>query len=58
MQHESWFHELNPNRRIPVLVDQAPADGSHPLVVWESGNILVYLAEKTGHFLPSQGRAP
>ncbi len=57
VQHESWFHELNPNGRIPVLVDQSPADGSHPLVVWESGNILVYLAEKTGRFLPSQGRA-
>ena len=55
-QHEPEFRRLSPNGRIPVLVDHAPADGNEPQVVWESGAILVYLAEKTGRFLPAAGR--
>jgi GST-like protein len=56
-QHRPEFRALSPNGKIPVLVDRAPADGAGPLVVFESGAILVYLAEKTGRFLPAEPRA-
>jgi GST-like protein len=49
-QKEAWFLRLNPNGRIPVIVDRAAAD----LAVFESGAILIYLAEKTGQLLPSE----
>lgn len=50
-QKQSWFLELNPNGRIPVIIDHDNDD----LVVFESGAILFYLAEKTGSFLPASG---
>ncbi|HMR07242.1 MAG TPA: glutathione S-transferase N-terminal domain-containing protein [Polyangiaceae bacterium] len=48
-QREDWFLKLNPNGRIPVIVDHDAED----FVVFESGAIMVYLAEKTGKLLPT-----
>ncbi|GAL10153.1 glutathione S-transferase [Vibrio astriarenae] len=49
-QFSSGFVDVNPNSKIPALVDHS---GAEPIRVFESGNILLYLAEKFGHFLPS-----
>lgn len=50
------FLAMNPNHRMPVLVDHAPTDGGKPVSVFESGAIMLYLAEKHGQFLPTDLR--
>ena len=56
-QFQPAFLTLNPNSKIPTIVDHAPADGGEPLAVFESGAILLYLAEKVGALLPQEPRA-
>ncbi|MEN3274608.1 MAG: GSH-dependent disulfide-bond oxidoreductase [Massilia sp.] len=52
-QFSSGFVEVNPNSKIPALMDRSGGDDTQPVRVFESGSILVYLAEKFGAFLPT-----
>lgn len=50
------FLKMNPNHRMPVLMDRDPAGGGEPIVVFESGAIMLYIAEKLGKFYPQDVR--
>ena len=55
-QKQEWFLKLNPNGRIPVIVDHDTPD-RQDITVFETGAIMIYLAEKTGRLLPTEPKA-
>jgi GSH-dependent disulfide-bond oxidoreductase len=55
-QFKPDFLKISPNNRMPAIIDHAPAEGVKPISVFESGAILLYLAGKTGKFIPKDLR--
>ena len=55
-QFKPEFLKISPNNKMPAIVDHDPSDGGDALSIFESGAILVYLAEKTDKLLPKDLR--
>ena len=55
-QFKPDFLRISPNNKMPAIVDHAPADGGEPLALFESGAILLYLADKIHRFIPADLR--
>jgi len=55
-QFKPEYLAISPNNKMPAIVDHAPADGGAPISVFESGAILLYLANKTGRFFGADVR--
>ena len=52
-QFTDEFLKISPNNRMPAMVDNAPAGGGAPISIFESGAIMLYIAEKAGQFIPT-----
>ena len=55
-QFKPEFRKISPNGKIPAIVDRDPADGGEPLALFESGAVLLYLADRCGRYLPRDHR--
>jgi GSH-dependent disulfide-bond oxidoreductase len=55
-QFKPEFLKIAPNNRIPAIIDREPVDGGEPISIFESGAILLYLADKTGELIPQNLR--
>ena len=55
-QFSESFLKIGPNNRMPALVDPEPADGGEPISIFESGAMMMYIAEKAGSFYPQDLR--
>jgi len=55
-QFEEAFLKISPNNRMPAIVDHDPAGGGAPIAIFESGAIMMYIAEKAGKFWPQDTR--